>query len=224
MNALLLRSGRDTAYLTVGLATSVVAFGVWVTMLTLSLSLAVFMIGLPVMLASAVAFRWTADLDRWNASFYLGRRVCGRYRDHRAGTLLGRLAATARDPQTWRDLGWLVAHSFVGFAFGVVAVTLVACVIGIAALPLWYWSIPDGLQFGLWTVDSLPLALISAPLALPLAVVTYVLLRWMALTEALMATSLLGPRQRLPAAMYPEAPSLELLPAPWRRPARGFDG
>jgi hypothetical protein len=194
MNSILLRTGRDAAYLTIGLATSVVAFGVWLTMVTLSLTLAVFVIGLPVMLLSAVVFRWTAELDRWNASFYLRRSVRGRYRDHRAGTLLGRIAATGRDPQTWRDLGWLTGHSIVGFAFGVIALTLIACVLGIATLPLWYWSVPDGAQFGLWTADTLPLALASAPLAIPLGVVTYFALRWMALTEALMAASLLGPR------------------------------
>jgi hypothetical protein len=190
----ILRSGRDAAYLMVGLATSVVALGVWLTMVTLSLTLAVFVIGLPVMLASAFVFRWTAELDRRNTSVYLGRSVRGRYRDHRAATLLGRLAATFRDPQTWRDLGWLMAHSIVGFTFGVAGLTLVASVAGTALLPLWYWSVPDGVQFGLWTVDSLPLALASAPLAIPLAVVTYLALRWMALTEALMAASLLGPR------------------------------
>src|SRR6266516_4046644 len=104
MLSILSRSGREAAYLTIGLATSVVAFAVWVTMVTLSLTLAVFVIGLPIMLLSAVAFRWTAELDRWNATFLLGRAVRGRYQDHRADTLLRRLAATARDPQTWRDL------------------------------------------------------------------------------------------------------------------------
>jgi Putative sensor len=193
MHSILLRSGREAAYLTVGLATSVVAFVVWVTMVTLSLSLAVFVVGLPVMLVSAVAFRWTAELDRRNASFFLGRRVRGRYRDHRGDTLLGRLAATARDPQTWRDLSWLTAHSFVGFAFGTLAVTLVASVVGLASLPAWYWALPDGAQFGLWTAHTFPLACASALLAIPLGVVTCFALRWMALLEALLATSLLGP-------------------------------
>jgi Putative sensor len=194
MLSLLSRTGRDAAYLTIGLATSVVAFAVWVTMVTLSLTLAIFIVGLPIMLLSAVVFRWTAELDRWNASFLLGRRVRGRYQDHRAETLWRRLVATGRDPQTWRDLSWLTAHSIVGFAFGVAAVTLIGCVLGIAALPLWYWAVPDGVQFGLWTVHSLPVALASATLAIPLAAVTLYALRWMALLEALLATSLLGAR------------------------------
>src|SRR5215467_5932793 len=92
MNAILVRSGREAAYLTAGLFTSVLAFTVWITCVTLSLSLAVFIIGLPIMLASAYVFRWTADIDRQTVSLFLGRKVRGRYQDHRADTFLGRLS------------------------------------------------------------------------------------------------------------------------------------
>ena len=197
MNAILVRSGREAAYLTAGLLTSILAFTVWITCVTLSLTLAVFIIGLPIMLASAYVFRWTAELDRQTVSFFLGRRVRGRYQDHRADTFLGRLAATLRDPQTWRDFSWLTVHSILGFAFGVAAVTLVGTVLGLATLPVWYWSLPDGADFGLWNIDTLPLAVASAFLAIPLAGLTIVLLRWMAWTEALIATALLGPRRVL---------------------------
>jgi hypothetical protein len=197
MNAILVRSGREAAYLTAGLFTSVLAFAVWVTMVTLSLSLAILIIGLPVMLASAYVFRWTADVDRLSVSLFLGRQVRGRYQDHRADTFLGRMAATFRDAQTWRDLSWLIVHSVVGFGFGVAAVSLVASVIGTAALPLWYWSIPDGVDWGIVNIDTLPEAIAAAFLAIPLGAITIVLLRWMAWTEALIATALLGPRRVL---------------------------
>jgi hypothetical protein len=84
-------------------------------------------------------------------------------------------------------------HSIVGFAFGVIAVTLVATVAGLAVLPVWYWALPDGLEFGLWNADTL-LACVSALLALPLAVVTVYPLRWMALAEAYLAAALLARR------------------------------
>jgi hypothetical protein len=197
MTSLLTRSARETAYLTAGLATSIVAFAVWVTAVTVSLSLAVFIVGLPVLLASAVVFRWTAELDRRNTSLFLGRPVRGRYRPHGARTFLGRLARTFGDPQTWRDLGWLIVHSVVGFAFGVAALTLVVSVLGLATLPIWYWAIPDdGVQFGLWTAHSFPLAMLSALLAIPLGFLTIGVVRGLAWTEALLATSLLGPVRR----------------------------
>jgi hypothetical protein len=197
MNAILVRSGREAAYLTAGLLTSILAFTVWIACVTLSLTLAVFIVGLPIMLASAYVFRWTAELDRHTVSLFLGRRVRGRYQDHRADTFLGRLAATFRDPQTWRDFSWLTVHSLLGFAFGVAALSLIGSVLYLAALPLFYWALPEGAQFGLWTADTLPVAIASALLAIPLAAVTALLLRWMAWTEALIATALLGPRRVL---------------------------
>jgi hypothetical protein len=195
MNAILVRSGREVAYLTAGLFTSILAFTVWIVCVTLSLTLAVFIIGLPIMLASAYVFRWAAELDRQSVSLFLGRQVRGRYQDHRADTFLGRMAATFRDPQTWRDFSWLTVHSILGFAFGVAAVSLVASVLGTAVLPLWYWAIPNGVDWGIVNIDTLPEAIGAAFLAIPLAAITIVLLRWMAWTEALIATALLGPRR-----------------------------
>jgi Putative sensor len=196
MHALLVRSAREAGYLTAGLLTSIIAFSVWLGVVTLSLSLSVFIVGLPVMLAGAVAFRWTADLDRRNVSVFLGRSVRGRYQDHRADTLLGRMRATFGDPQTWRDFSWLTAHSIIGLVFGTLALTLIGSVIGLATLPAWYWALPDGAQFGLWTADTLPLAVASAFLAIPLAAFTVGALRLMAWTEALLAARLLGPVRR----------------------------
>ena len=195
MNAILVRSGREAAYLTAGLFTSIVAFTVWVTAVTLSLSLALFIVGLPIMIASAVVFRWLAELDRRNVSFLLGRRVRGRYQDHRSETMFGRLRATFRDPQTWRDFSWLTVHSILGFAFGVAALSLIGSVLYLAFLPAFYWALPEGGQFGLWNADTLPLAIASAFLAIPAAGVTVLALRWMAWTEALIAAALLGPRR-----------------------------
>jgi hypothetical protein len=192
LGAMLARAGRDTAYLTIGLATSILAFGVWVAGLTLSLTLAVFIVGLPAILLTAIAFRWTADLDRRNAALVRGGALRGRYRDHRGQRFLARVGSALADPQTWKDLAWLVLHSVLGFAFGVAAASLVATVLGMATLPLWYWAIPDGFELGLWTVDTLPEALASMLLAIPAAAIAIGLLRAMALGECGLAEALLG--------------------------------
>jgi len=126
----------------------------------------------------------------------LGARTHG----HQDTAALGRMAATFRDPQTWRDFSWLTVHSILGFAFGVAAVSLVASVLGTAVLPLWYWAIPNGVDWGIVNIDTLPEAIGAAFLAIPLAAITIVLLRWMAWTEALIAASLLGPVRRRIAA------------------------
>lgn len=186
------RIARDTAYLTVALVTSVAAFAVTVAAVTVSLTTIVFIVGIPIVILSALAFRHTADLDRRNAELVFGRRIYGRYRDHRRETLFGSFRATVADPQTWRDLLWLSVHSVVGFGFGVAAVTLVATAIGVAVLPLWYWALPDGFQMGIYTADTLPEALATALLAIPLAFVTAWLLRGMAKLHASIAAELLG--------------------------------
>jgi putative sensor protein len=186
------RTARDAAYLTFGLLTSILAFSVWVAAVTLSLTLAILIVGLPVIIGSAYVMRWTAELDRQNAALVFGRPVRGAYRSHRGESLGKRVLNTVRDPQVWRDLAWLITHSVVGFGFGVAAVSLVASVAGTAALPLWYWSIPDGVEFGLWNVNSLPVAFATALLAIPMAYVTVWVMRGMAKLHASLAVELLG--------------------------------
>jgi hypothetical protein len=186
------RTARDTLYLTLGLLTSVLAFAVWVAALTLSLTLAILIIGLPVIIGSAYVMRWTAELDRQNAALVFGRPVRGAYRSHRGESLGKRVLNTVRDPQVWRDLAWLITHSVLGFAFGVAALSLVASVAGLATLPLWYWSIPDGVDIALWNTHSLPIALATALLAIPLAFVTVWVMRGMAKLHASLAVELLG--------------------------------
>jgi hypothetical protein len=118
--------------------------------------------------------------------------VRGHYRDHRSPTFLGRVVATFRDPQVWRDLAWLITHSVVGFVFGVVALTLVGTVAGLAMLPAWYWAIPGGVEFGLWNADSLSSAVLSALLAVPIGFVTVHVLRGLARFHASLVVELLG--------------------------------
>jgi signal transduction histidine kinase len=186
------QAARDTGYLAIGLLTSVLASCVWVTGLSLSLSLVVFIVGLPVIVGSAIVFRWTAELDRRNAAWFLRRPVRARYREPGRG-LRSLLSSTLGDPQTWRDLVWLVVHSVLGGVFGFVGLGLVLLTAGLATLPAWAWSLPDGQpDFGLWQADELWIAFASIGLAIPCVVLTVLALRGMALAESRLAESLLG--------------------------------
>ncbi len=53
---------------------------------------------------------------------------------------------------------------------------------------------PDDIEFGLWQANSLPIALATALLAIPLAVVTRYALRGMARFHASLVVELLGRR------------------------------
>jgi signal transduction histidine kinase len=216
--AVAVRAGLDALYLTIGLVTSIIALTVAIVGVTVSASLAVFIVGLPVILLTAVAFRWTAELDRMNAVLVFGDPLRGRYRDHRGERLLTRLSSTVRDPQTWKDLAWLILHSGIGMAFGIATVTLVVNVIGMALLPLWFWAIPDGVDWGIpgWEIDHLWEAVASALIAVPLAAITVGLLRVMTLGQSKLAALLLGEPGSLPLAPEPDTPR-----RPRRRPDDG---
>jgi signal transduction histidine kinase len=209
------RSGRDLAYLSLGGLTAILAFVVWVTAISVTLSLLVFIVGLPAFVLSAIAFRWTAELDRRNAALALGRPLRGSYRDHRGERFLDRLRSTATDWQTWRDLAWLVVHSVVGFGFAVLAVTLVAQTIGLLLMPAWYWALPEGADLGFVRIDDLGGAFLATLAAIPAAAVTALALRGMTIAESWLAEVLLeagaegasaaaepdaAPRRRLPEA------------------------
>ncbi len=185
------RAGRDLAYLGLGGLTAIVGFCVWVTAVTVTLSLLVFIIGLPVFLLSAIAFRWTAELDRRNAALLVGKPLRAGYRVHRGEGFLERLRTTAGDAQTWKDLVWLVVHSVLGFAFGVAAVTAVAVTIGALLMPLWFWAVPDGVNWIGFRIDTLPLAFVATVCSIPLAALTALVLRGMAIAELWLATALL---------------------------------
>ena len=161
----------------------------WITALSLSLSLAVFVIGLPVMLFSAGAFRWLADLDRRNAALVLGRPLRGHYRDHGGDAFLARLSATLRDPPDLAGPPVAGRALVVGLAFGCVGALAdrpgardgdaAALVLGAPRT-----ASTGGASSGLWEIDTLWEALLVAPLAIPLAAITIVLLRVMARGEA----------------------------------------
>ena len=66
-----------------------------------------------------------------------------------------RIAARLADPATWKDLVFLLLQ----FPFGLVAFIVTVCVLSLGihgvALPLWYWAVPDGVDYGFWTIDQL---------------------------------------------------------------------
>lgn len=211
------RAGLDLAYLSIGGITAVIAFCVWVTAASVVLSLIIFIIGLPLYLLSVIAFRWTAELDRRNAALLLGRPLRATYKDHKGESFFARLSSTSRDRQTWKDLAWLVVHSVLGFTFAVIAVSAVASVIAFLTMPLWFWSIPEGVDWGLWNIDNLPLALLATVLAFPLAALTVFVNRWMAKAELWLAELLLDGEEQ-PAAPVPGAgPSVSLSSESLRR-------
>ena len=81
------------------------------------------------MLALAVpATRWVANLHRRAAAGTLGEDVPAPYRPDRAASWLGRLWQRAKDPQSWRDLVWLIVSSTVGWTLALLSVTFLLAI------------------------------------------------------------------------------------------------
>lgn len=185
------RFGRNLAYLTAGLGTSILAWLVWSVGLTLSIGLAPVGIGAVALVGTAGALRWVAEMDRRRTGRVLGRALEGRHPDHDPIGLRARVRGVVGDGQSRRDLKWAVVHSVVGFTFGVAALSLVVSVLGMVTLPLWYWAPPNTDFIGLWHSNTLPKALAVVPLAIPAFYATVKLVAVMAAAEVRLAVALL---------------------------------
>jgi signal transduction histidine kinase len=192
------RTWRELAYLLTGSLTATVAFGVVLAGSIAGALLAVLIIGLPVLLAIAFVFRLVADLERRRAALVYADPVAGVYRVS-SGTLMRRVRVVWSDPQTWRDLLWLILLSPIGFGFGVAAASLWGSALYLLSLPLWWWAVPHAAlpDFGdEWTVDTWGrVGLVTAGGAVAVFLVPWIC-AGLARAEGGLARGLLGPTAR----------------------------
>jgi signal transduction histidine kinase len=207
IRTLAVSAARDFAYMVAVLCTSIIAFVVRVTGLSLTMSLLVLVIGFAVWLVTAYAFRATATVDRRLAGWLRRQPVPGLYRSPETGGIFARVRTVTTDPQTWKDFGWSVLNSTLGFAAAVVSLAVTSLVIGYIAMPLWWWAIPDPhtqyatLNLGIYTVTSTGWALLTTALGLVLIPVALGVNHWLAAGHSFLVSRILGPseRQRLNA-------------------------
>src|SRR5215210_607693 len=78
---------RDLSYHAIALPASILAFTVVVTGLSIAVSFAVLIVGLPVILATFAVFRWNARVERHRTAYALGRPLPEAYRPRTGGWL-----------------------------------------------------------------------------------------------------------------------------------------
>ncbi|HEX5621512.1 MAG TPA: sensor domain-containing protein [Solirubrobacteraceae bacterium] len=192
--ARLRRMGADALYLLTGFATSIVAFTVWITGITLSLTFGLLIVGFPVVLATFATFRWLADLERRRAALVLGEPLISDYRrpsDDRR--LAARLKVAMHDPQRWKDLAYHLIFSVIGFVWGTLWLTLWAFVLGSITLPAWWWVMPNDAQYVGMTLDTWQQTLGAAALGVAVLPLTLFAQRGLAASQAGLARWLLAP-------------------------------
>jgi signal transduction histidine kinase len=186
--------GADALYLLLGLISSIVAFTIWVTGVTLSLTLGLLIVGFPVVIATFAVFRLLADLERKRAALVFGTPIVAAYRPSPAdGRLASRLRSAAHDPQRWKDVAYIGLHSVVGFCWGTVWITLVGFTLASLTLPGWWWAMPDDAQYLWFTIDTWEESVGAAALGVALLPVALIVQRPLALSQAYVARALLGP-------------------------------
>jgi hypothetical protein len=193
-------AGRDLLYVLAVLPLSIIGFTIWVTGVSVTLSLAVLVVGALAGLGTVALVRVAADWDRRLAGWYRGAPITPSYRPTRGGELWPTLKTVGRDPQTWRDFGWVAGNSILGFVMATAAVTLGGLILALISTPAWWWAIPHPsqqyatLNLGLYTVTSTRLALVNAALGLVLLPVAAAVNHWAASGHARLAARFLGGR------------------------------
>jgi signal transduction histidine kinase len=183
---------RETLYLLLGIVTGTVAFSVAITGFSVSIGLAILIIGLPIAAAAVWVDRWLCQLDRHRAALVLGRPIPSRYAEPAGATLLGRWLSVLRDAQPWCDGAWMIAAFPVTLAGFIAAVTAWSVAGALFTLPIYAWALPRSD----WVGNHVLLAsLLGPPAGAAAAVVAAWLVAGFAWAQAQMAAFLLGPRR-----------------------------
>jgi signal transduction histidine kinase len=156
--------GRIT-YLLIALPLGIAEFSFLVTAISFGVATAITLVGIPILIGTMYAWRWLAQLERKLIGGLTDVQIPSPYRQDPIGAgwsrkVHGRLA----DPATWKDLVFLVLQ----LPLGIVSFTAAVVVLGLAgswlAAPAWYWAVPDGIELGVVTVNTLGEALALVPL------------------------------------------------------------
>src|SRR3954454_11083690 len=152
------QAGADALYLLLGLVASLVAFTIWVTAVSVTLSLLILIIGLPLLMLSFALFRIMCDVERQRAAIVFGEPIRSSYRPvPPLAKFFQRLRVVATDPQTWKHTGYLLVLSIVGMAWGTLGLVLWGYALGSITLPAWWWALPDDATYLWFRVDSTPM-------------------------------------------------------------------
>jgi signal transduction histidine kinase len=158
----------------------------------LSLTFGLVIVGFPVVLGTFLCFGALADLERRRAALVFGEPLAAAY-EPAGGRMPSRVKTMIHDPQRWKDALYLALIGPVGLCKGIVVLALWCAALGSFAMPAWYWAIPGGVDYGLFTIDTWALSLVAVALGAALVPLALLVQRGAARSQAGMARSLLAP-------------------------------
>ena len=191
-----LRTWKETAYAVVALPLGIAWFTIFLTLGTTSLSLIVFVVGLPLLAATLWLARVAGRAQREVAGALLGVRIPGLPSGAPEGRPFRRFLQPLVDLSTWRAVVYLLIFAFpVGLVLFLAAVVLWSVALTSVTAPAWYFTISPGDRgdvFG--TVIDAPwewLVLVGGGLVL--VFVTPWIIRALTAFVVLLMRALLGP-------------------------------
>jgi signal transduction histidine kinase len=195
-----LRTWKETAYALVALPLGVVWFSVFLTLVTTSASLIVFVVGLPLLALTMWLVRVAARAQREVANVLLDARIPARpaVPAPEGQSRWRALVDPVLEVAAWRALAYLLIFAFpIGLGLFIVAVVLWSVALSSVTAPIWYHLIPaDNRGDFLWdgnTIDSgLEWAAVIAG-GIVLLFVTPWIVRALTSLDALLMRGLLGP-------------------------------
>ncbi|MDR2983994.1 MAG: sensor domain-containing protein [Nocardiopsaceae bacterium] len=131
---------RATKFLAVYLVVSWVLFAIVFTAATTTLTLAITLLGLPLLIATAELIRWCGNAERLRLRPLIHERLGGGYRDTSGRGLLAKIRAAWTDPAIWRNIAYFVGLFPFLWALDLTVLTVWVAFIGCIALPAWYWA------------------------------------------------------------------------------------
>jgi signal transduction histidine kinase len=188
---------RSNLYLLASFWVGLVTFIWFVTMISLGVSLLIIWVGVPILIATVASTKWLAAGERRRAGWLLGESIPSLYLPRHRRGMLGYLHTSIGDAAIWKDLLWLlILLPALGLAGFTLVVTLWGTALGMVFMPAWYWAVPDGIDYGLFTVNTVPEAFAIIPAGLVLIAVAVPLTRASAFGMGALARSILAPSER----------------------------
>ncbi len=164
-----MRVFRRAAYLLLALPLGVLWFTLISTLVSTGIGLAVAVVGIPILVGTVYAMRWMAEAERSMVRGMLGFDVSAHYRESDDPRWWPAFQARLADPQTWKDLVYLVVQLPIGIVWFVLTTVLISVPIALLGAPLYFYAVPDGIDVGVWNIDTIGGAIGLMVVGLPVA-------------------------------------------------------
>lgn len=189
--------GDPRTYMGLGfLLTPLALGGLWLGFLivawTLAACFAITPLVVPILMGVGIATRASAAAEAALARSLIGAEISRpAARSSRRG-FWGRGWAVLSDRSFWRAQAYLIFRLSVGFGIAIGLVVAASVGVGLLVAPAWYWAPSNGLDVGLWHVNSLAKSLAVVPLGAVVLVATAHLVRALVAGSRTLSSTLLG--------------------------------